>query len=501
MSSAGPGTPRPVPLGDATLDQLPATVSPPGYDRGALVPSVVHIGVGGFHRAHQAVYLDELARSGETGWGLVGVGLHSPQIGEVLADQDRLYLVVERDAREDRAAVVGVMCRYLLGPDDPEAVLEVLADERTRVVTLTITGTSYLIDPHTGEFEDDDEEVRSDLEDPAHPDTVFGYLVEALDRRRRSGTAPFTVLSCDNMPGNGAAARTAIVSFARLRDQDLADWIEEQVAFPGSMVDRITPATTPEQRDELVADLGVADRWPVVTEPFRQWIVEDSFCNGRPPLERVGVQLVDDVAPYEAMKTRLLNAGHTALGYLGYLAGHRTTDEAVADPAFRSFLTTMMAEEIVPGLPDVPGIDLEDYQQTLVERLANPRMGDQLARLCRRGSTKIPNYVLPSIRAAMADGRPHDLLDLAVAGWLRFLRGYDYAGAEVPVEGPRKHLIDVARSSGADPRPLLAEREVFGDLGTDPAFVAGIEAQLLVLEEQGPREAIEQCLSARAAVR
>jgi len=206
------------------------------------------------------------------------------------------------------------------------------------------------------------------------------------------------------------------------------------------------------------------------------------------------VRFVDDVAPYEQMKTRLLNAGHAALGYLGYLAGHRTTDEVMADPVFREFLTTMMAEEIVPGLPDVPGVDLEEYQRTLVERLANPRMGDQLARLCRRGSTKIPNYLLPSILAAREQGRSHDLLVLAVAGWLRYLRGYDYAGEEVPVEGPRPHLSQVARDSGVDPRPLLAEEEVFGDLGADPSFAEAVEAHLLVLEEQGPREAIEVAL-------
>jgi fructuronate reductase/mannitol 2-dehydrogenase len=263
------------------------------------------------------------------------------------------------------------------------------------------------------------------------------------------------------------------------------------------MVDRITPSTTPDERDALVAKLGVADRWPVVTEPFRQWIVEDSFCNGRPPLEQVGVQLVDDVAPYEQMKTRLLNGSHTALGYLGYLAGYRTTDEVLADPVFRSFLTTMMADEIVPGLPEVPGIDLEEYQRTLVERLANPRMGDQLARLCRRGSTKVPNYLLPSIRAARADRRPHDLLTLAVAGWLRFLRGHDFAGEEVPVEGPRMHLVQVAQDSGTDPRRLLAEEDVFGELGADATFAEALEAHLLELDSHGPREAVELCLNTR----
>jgi fructuronate reductase/mannitol 2-dehydrogenase len=476
------------------LHDLPESVEPPGYDRSTLSPAVVHIGVGGFHRAHQAVYLDDLARQGVTDWGLTGVGLHRPEMGEVLADQDGLYLAIERDAHEDRARVIGVLTRYLFAPEDPEAVLSALTDDRTRLVTLTITGTGYLIDPHSGEFLADDEAVVADLAHPAEPSTVFGYLVEALDRRRRDGKPPFTILSCDNMPDNGAAARTAVVSFARLRDLGLGDWIDAHVTFPSSMVDRITPNTTPEQRDAIVAELGVDDRWPVITEPFRQWVVEDAFCNGRPPLERVGVQLVEDVAPYELMKTRLLNAGHTALGYLGYLAGYRTTDELMADPVFRDYLCAMMADEIVPLLPPVPGIDLADYQRRLVERLANPRMGDQLARLSRRGSTKIPNYVLPSIRDALAQGRRFDLLALAVAGWVRFLRGYDYAGEEVPVEGPRPHLVDLAREGGSDPGPVLAEREVFGDLGDHPGFVAAVTAHLRRLEEHGPREAIEHAL-------
>jgi fructuronate reductase/mannitol 2-dehydrogenase len=482
------------PLNDVALPDLPEPVGVPAYRREDLTPAVVHIGVGGFHRAHQAVYLDDLAGTGVTDWGLVGVGLHRPEMGQVLAAQDRLYLVVERDAEEDRGRVVGAMTRYLYAPEDPEAVLSVLTEETTRVVSMTITGTSYLIDPHTGQFEADDE-VLSDLEEPGDPTTVFGYLVEALARRRAAGVAPFTVLSCDNMPSNGTAARTAIVSFARMREDDLGDWIDEHVTFPSSMVDRITPSTTPEERDAVVDRLGVDDRWPVITEPFRQWVVEDRFCNGRPPLDRVGVRFVADVAPYEQMKTRLLNGCHTALGYLGYLAGHRTTDEVMADPVFAAYLTTMMAEEIAPLLPEVPGIDLEAYQQTLADRLANPRMGDELARLCRRGSTKIPNYLLPSIVAARTAGRSHDLLTLAVAGWLRFMRGYDYAGREVPVEDPRRHLVEVARESGADPRPLLSGREVFGDLGSETDFVDAVERHLRTLEATGPREAIEACLT------
>jgi mannitol 2-dehydrogenase len=455
----------------------------------------VHFGVGGFHRAHQAVYLDELARRGVTDWGLVGVGLHSREIGEVLTAQDGLYLVVERGPEDDRAGVVGALVRYLHGPDSPGAVLDALADEGIRVVTMTITGTSYRIDPHTGEFDADDEEVQADLADPAHPRTVFGYVVEALDRRRRSGQPPFTVLSCDNMQDNGAAARTAMVSFARLRDEELAAWIDEHVAFPSSMVDRITPSTSPEDRAAVAAAIGVDDRWPVITEPFRQWVVEDSFCNGRPPLEQVGVQFTDDVHPYEVVKTRLLNAGHTAIGYLGYLAGLRTTDEVMADPVFRSFLTRLMAEEIAPLLPSPPGVDLAEYQATLLERLSNPRMADELARLGRRGSTKIPNYLLPSVRDAIEQGRPYRLLCVAVAGWLRFMRGSDYAGDEVPVQGPRTDLVAVAQEAGPDAGPLLGEQSIFDHVGRDPRFVEPVQQALEALEREGPREVLERYLA------
>jgi fructuronate reductase/mannitol 2-dehydrogenase len=431
---------------------------------------------------------------------VVGVGLHSRAIGEVLDGQDRLWTVVERAADGVRATVVGSLTAYLYGPDDPEAVLAALADERTRVVTLTITGTGYRVDAHTGEFDADDPHVARDLEDPGTPETVFGYLVEALHRRRQAGLPPFTVLSCDNMQSNGTAARTAVVSFARLRDEgdggDLAAWVEEHVAFPSSMVDRITPNTTPEDRDAIAAQTGVDDRWPVITEPFRQWVVEDTFCNGRPPLEQVGVRFVDDVSPYETVKTRLLNAGHSAIAYLGYLSGYRTTADVMADPVFRTFLARLMSEEIAPSLPEVPGVDLDDYQATLLERLANPRMADQLQRLGRRGSSKIPNYLLPSIRAAIEDGRPHRLLCLAVAGWLRFLRGEDYAGEEVPVEGPRMDLVPVAQRAGGDAGPLLAERSVFDTIGRDPRFAECVQGALSALERQGPREVVEEFLGA-----
>jgi fructuronate reductase/mannitol 2-dehydrogenase len=312
--------------------------------------------------------------------------------------------------------------------------------------------------------------------------------------------APFTVLSCDNIPSNGAAARTMVVSFAELRDPGLARWIEQHVSFPSSMVDRITPETTPEERDRVVSSFGVDDRWPVITEPFSQWVIQDDFCNGRPPLEEVGVQFVADVSPYELTKKRLLNASHCALGYLGYLAGYRTTAEVMADPAYAAYISALV-DEVIPLLPRVDGIDLEDYKASLLERLANPEMADQLSRLCRRGSTKVPSYLLPSITETLAAGRPAPLLTLAVAGWFRYLQGEDYAGEPINVEGPKADvMVDLARRDGADPRPLLTVRDVFDSLADDPAFVRDLHVASEALRA-GPRETIETWLAVRGVRR
>jgi fructuronate reductase/mannitol 2-dehydrogenase len=488
------------PLRAPTLVSLPEGIDIPGYDRASLRPGVVHFGVGGFHRAHQAVYFDELARRGlADGWGLTGVGLHRPEMGEVMRAQDCLYLVVARGAEGTTARVVGVMGTYLFAPDQREAVLETLSDPATKLVTLTITGNGYLLSPD-GDFSGDDPLVAAELEDPGRPDTVPGYLVEALDRRRTAGVAPFTVLSCDNIPGNGAAARTMVVSFAELRDPGLARWIEDNVAFPASMVDRITPQTTPEERDRIVQSLGVDDRWPVITEPFSQWVIEDEFCNDRPPLDEVGVQFVADVAPYELTKKRLLNGSHCALGYLGYLAGYRTTAEVMADPAYAAYVSALI-DEVIPLLPRVDGIDLDDYKKSLLERLSNPEMADQLSRLCRRGSTKVPSYLLPSISETLAAGRAAPMLTLAVAGWFRYLQGHDYAGEPIDVQGPRsEEFVELARQEDADPRPLLTVREVFGDLADDTSFVRDLHVASEALRA-GPRETIQTWLAVRGVAR
>jgi mannitol-1-phosphate/altronate dehydrogenase len=483
-------------LDTRTLVHHAARVSVPTYDRRALECGVVHIGVGSFHRSHQAMYFEQLARRGlGNGWALTGVGLRHRDMKEALDAQDGLYTVVARGVAGDEAHVIGIMTRYLFAPEEGAALLDTLTDRKTRLVTLTITAAGYKVNPETGAFAKDDPEVVSDLAHPSEPCTAPGLLVEALRRRRDRGDAPFTVLSCDNMPDNGAVARTAVVAFAGLRDRRLARWIAEHVTFPSSMVDRITPSTTAEDRVMVEQQFGVRDRWPVITENFSQWIVEDAFCNGRPPLDEVGVEFVDDVRPYALMKTRMLNASHSALGYLGTLAGYTRTDEAMTDPVFATYIEQMMMEEIARLLPS-GGIDLASYGATLRSRFVNPAIGDRLSRLCRNGSTKVPAHILSSIRDARAAQQPHELLTLAVSGWCRYLRGVEDEGRRIEIEDSAgSRLQALASAGGNDPRPLLGDHATFGSLGACPQFAAAVQRDLLEMERHGTRAVV----AARAA--
>jgi len=493
-------TPRPqtgsLPLCEATLHVHASHVRVPTYDRSALTPGIVHLGVGAFHRAHQAVYLDDLAEMGARSWGVMGVALRRRAMKEALEPQDGLFTVVERDDEQDVARVVGSIVKVLFAPDEPDAVLDALTDPRTRIVTLTITGNGYHLDAASGELIDD-EAVRADLADPRRPCTAAGYLVEALERRRRAGTPAFTVMSCDNVPHNGATAHAACIALARARDAELAEWIDGEVAFPSTVVDRITPETSAATHELVASSFGVDDRSPVVTERFSQWIVEDLFCNGRPPLEMVGVRFVDDVEPYERMKKRLLNGSHSALGYVGYLLGHRDSAEAMADPLVRSYLERLMGEEIAPLLPPVPDIDLDEYRATLLSRFGNDKVCDQLQRLCGRGSTKVPAYLLPSIVEARRQGRPHELLNLAVAAWVRYMRGVDLDGREIAIKDPRlEELQPLAIGGGDDPEPFIANSRVFGWLADDPMLVASVGRILRALDRNGLRATAEAYLAA-----
>lgn len=465
-------------LQDDVLRPFPR-VNVPSYDRAALRPGIVHLGVGGFHRSHQAVYLDRLAADGVSGeWGVLGIGLRSGGARAELLRQNCLYSLLERSPKGDRVRVVGSLLDYLHAPREPGRALAALTSEQTKVVTLTVTGDGY------------------GLEEP-----VPRFLAEALRLRRQAGVAPFTVLSCDNLPENGTTAREAVVAYARLRDEDrFADWIEASVSFPSTVVDRITPVTEDGHRQMLEREFGIRDRAPVVSEGFTQWIVEDEFCNGRPPLEEVGVQFVADVGPYELHKKRLLNGTHSAIGYLGHLSGHDRIDEAIADPLLREFAESLMGE-VAPLLPGVLGFDVDSYRETLLERFGNQRIGDRLRRLCGRGSTKMPAYLLPSLEEAVEQGLPHEILTLALAAWVRYLTGVDFEGRAIEVEDARwSELKPLAQVAAADPRPLLEVRDVFGSLADDEAFVERLTRTIRLLDARGPAAATEAALGSREAL-
>jgi mannitol 2-dehydrogenase len=474
---------------------LSSSVPRPTYDRSRVTTGVVHFGVGGFHRAHQAMYHDRLMNAGKAlEWGICGVGVMPAdrRMQEALDAQDGLYtLVVKHADGKYEPRVIGAITEYLFAPDDPEAVVEKLADEATRIVSLTVTEGGYSIDHVTGEF-DPAGDVAGDLEPGATPRTTFGFVTEALRRRRERGLAPFTVMSCDNLQGNGHLSRRAFTAFAKLRDRELGAWVEREVKFPNSMVDRITPVTTDRDRAEVRERFGIDDRWPVVCEPFTQWVLEDAFSLGRPPYEDAGVQVVDDVEPYELMKLRLLNASHQALCYFAYLAGYRLVHEAAQDPLFRAFLRGYMDREATPTLAPVPGVDVDEYKQTLIERFSNPEVRDTIARLCAESSDRIPKWLLPVVRRQLEAGGPIEHAAAVVASWARYAEGVDEQGEPIEVvDRLRDDLVAIARRQREDPDAFIANRELFGDLVDDARFVSAYRSALRSLHERGARATLE----------
>ena len=483
-------------LSTATLASLGGSLSVPSYDRSSVRTGIVHLGVGGFHRSHQAMYLDRLMEEGKArDWGICGVGVlpSDRRMAEVMAAQDCLYTLVVKhsDGRFD-ARVVGSVVEYLLAPDDPDAVVEKMAAEDTRIVSLTVTEGGYNIGAITGEFDPTHPDVVSDLRPGAALRTSFGLVTEALVRRRDRGLPPFTVVSCDNIQHNGDVARRSFAAFATLRDPELGAWVEREVPFPNSMVDRITPATTDDDRAEVARRFGVDDAWPVVGEDFTQWVLEDRFGLGRPPLEDAGVQIVDDVDPYERMKLRLLNASHQALAYLGHLAGYRLVHDAAQDPVFQRFLLGYMEEEATPTLRPVPGIDLEDYRRTLIARFSNPHIRDTLARLAFDGSERLPKWLLPVIRDQLARDGEVRRSAAVVAGWARYSEGVDEQGRPIEIADRRRDpLMAAARREREEPLAFLADRALFGDLVDDERFTGPYLAALASLHERGARATLE----------
>jgi mannitol 2-dehydrogenase len=487
---------EPLPLNARTLAYWRGRVPVPAYDRDLVTPGVVHFGVGGFHRAHQAMYHDRLMNQGTAlDWGICGVGImpEDQRMKEVLDAQDGLYtLVIKHSDGTYEPRVIGSIVAYLFAPDDPEAVIEQMAAPATRIVSLTVTEGGYNINDITGEFDVTNADVRHDLEPGAVPRTTFGLITEALRRRREQGIDPFTVMSCDNLQGNGQLARRVFATFARLRSPELGDWVEREVRFPNSMVDRITPVTTDADRAEVRDRFGIEDRWPVVCEPFTQWVLEDAFTDGRPSYDEVGVQLVDNVEPYELMKLRLLNASHQAMCYFGYLAGYRLVHEAAQDPLFQAFLLGYMDEEATPTLPPVPGVDLAGYKRTLLERFSNPQVRDTIARLCAQSSDRIPKWLLPVVREQLAAGGEIRRSAAVVASWARYAEGIDEQGEPIEiVDRLRDTLIRSARRQYDDPDAFIANRDIFGDLASDKRFVTAYRSALASLHERGARATLE----------
>ncbi|RRQ25087.1 mannitol dehydrogenase family protein [Rhodococcus sp. Eu-32] len=483
-------------LNKHTLGDFIEDVAIPTYDRSDVQVGIVHFGVGGFHRAHQAMYVDRLMQQGEgSDWGICGVGVlpGDRKMKDVMEAQDCLYTLALKHADGTwDTRIIGSIVEYLFAPDDAEAVVEKMAAETTKIVSLTITEGGYNFSATTGEFDEENPAIKADLADGAVPSTTFGLVVEALARRKDRGLKPFTIMSCDNIEGNGHIAQSTFTTFARLKDPALADWISAEGAFPNSMVDRITPVTTPEVVEGLSERYAIDDKWPVAGEPFTQWVLEDKFTDGRPPLEDVGVQVVDDVTPYELIKLRLLNASHQALAYFGYLSGYRLVHEVAQDSLFSEFLLSYMDNEATPTLQPVPGIDLDEYKKTLIERFSNPEIRDTVARLCAESSDRIPKWLLPVIRKNLETGGDIVRSTAVVASWARYAEGVDELGQPIEIVDQLKDsLIPIAQSQRENPTAFIANRAVFGDLVDDDRFVEEYTRQLASLHENGARATLE----------
>ncbi|MFD1941846.1 mannitol dehydrogenase family protein [Paradevosia shaoguanensis] len=465
------------------------------YDRGVIAPGIVHLGIGAFHRAHQAVYVDDLLAQ-HPEWAIVGASLRRPDTKKALEPQGNLYSVLVRDASGSACRVIGSIAGIIDATTEGETLLELMARPSVRIVSLTVTEKGYCHDPATSHLDLAHPDIVHDLAYPSTPRSAPGFLVEALERRRRAGIAPFTIMSCDNLPSNGRTAQRIVGEFAAARGRELAAYVET-VAFPSTMVDRIVPATTDADREAVAAMLGLDDAWPVVTEAFSQWVIEDHFPAGRPPFETVGAQMVEDVEPFERMKLRMLNGSHSTLAYLGYLAGHQYVADAIGDSAFRDLIFGLMTEEVMPTL-DMPGTDLAGYRDALLDRFANPALKHRTWQIAMDGSQKLPQRLLGTIRDRIAAGQSYDRLALGVAAWMRYATGTDEKGDPIDVRDP---MVDrfraIAAEAGRDAERLvdgfLGLREVFGtDLPDDPTFRALLVRLLTSLLEQGAAATVGQ---------
>ena len=464
-------------LNNNNLSKIGSLIPVPTYTSDQVKTGIVHIGVGGFHRSHQAYYIHQLLQKGDANdWAICGVGLREADrnMANVLQEQDNLYtLVTQHPDGKVQSEVIGAIPEYLFAPDTPQLVIDKMAHPDTKIVSLTITEGGYNFNPITGDFNFDNPDIQHDLAHPEKPKTVYGYLTAALRKRLDDGIPPFTVLSCDNIQHNGDMARNMLLTFAKRQDSELADWIETEVGFPNAMVDRITPVTTPEVIEDLKTNIGVYDQWPVVCEPFIQWVIEDKFSNGRPPLETLGVQFVPDVTPYETMKIRLLNASHSVLGIPGAIHGHPTIDACMKDDVFARFVRQFMDKEATPILGEIQGIDIEHYKDTLEDRFGNSNIKDSVSRICAESSAKLPKFLIPTIRENLKLGGNIRYATFILAAWCYYSdKGINQKGQPLDIIDDQKdELHQAANETEGNWSKFINQPEIFGDLIENERFV------------------------------
>jgi mannitol 2-dehydrogenase len=479
------------------LCHMPSNVPVPKYARSSLSAGIMHFGVGNFHRAHLAVYLDDLFNQGlDHDWALVGAGvMPSDEAMRVrLAEQDFLTTVVEQDNDLSTAHITGPMIDFV-SPNDPSAIMAKLCDPAIRIVSLTITEGGYFIDPATGKFDPADPAIAHDGAHPHQPKTVFGFIVAGLAARRAGDIAPFTVMSCDNVPHNGLVTRNAIVGLAKLSNPSLAEWIKTNVAFPNAMVDRITPATGDRERNIASEVFGVDDVWPIFCEEFKQWVVEDDFPSGRPAWEKVGATFVKDVTPYENMKIRILNGGHAVIAYPAGMMDIHFVHDAMQNDLVRGFLAKVEQEEIIPMVAPVPNMDLQEYYKLIDRRFSNPKVADTVRRLCLDGSNRQPKFIVPTIADRLAAGKNIAGLALESALWCRYCFGTTDSGAVIEANDPNwNRMQQTAQAAKLNPNAWLAMSDIYGDVGKHPLMQAEFAKALNALWKDGTKATLERYL-------
>ncbi|WP_312154690.1 mannitol dehydrogenase family protein [Lelliottia nimipressuralis] len=474
---------------------LPSYVQLPQFDRQQLRSRIVHFGFGAFHRAHQALLTNRVLNAKGGDWGICEISLFSGDtLMSQLRAQDHLFTVLEKGAEGNQPIIVGAVHECLNAKlDSLAAIIEKFCEPQVAIVSLTITEKGYCIDPATGRLDTQNARIVHDLENPSEPHSAPGILVEALYRRHARGLAPFTVLSCDNIPDNGHVVKNAVLGMAEKRSPELAAWIAEHVSFPGTMVDRIVPAATDASLTEITQELGVEDPCAISCEPFIQWVVEDNFVAGRPEWELAGVQMVQDVLPWEQMKLRMLNGSHSFLAYLGYLAGYAHINECMEDDAFREAARRLMLDEQAPTLR-ITDVDLTGYADSLIDRFANPALQHRTWQIAMDGSQKLPQRMLEGVRVHLARESAWPLLALGIAGWMRYVSGVDDNGNAIDIRDPLSDKIRaLVETSSEEERvsALLTLGEIFGtDLPQHPQFVEAIRQAYQRIAQHGARQAV-----------